>query len=243
MKNEAAWVPTKFEPTPRGWRGSRDPKNLAVSSRITSDAAIRYYEAYLRKYAGGRLLDLGCGKAPLFGIYRELVTEVTGLDWGGSYHEALYADITADLNEPLPLPDEGFDTILSTSVLEHVRRPELAFDEITRVLAPGGTAIIAVPFLYPLHEVPYDYYRFTRYCLDEMCTERGLTVLELEPFGGLGEAVCDMLAKALRRRRILCRVAVACFQFTLRLARRFRRRKEGIETHPLGYILAARKAP
>jgi len=241
VKNEELWVPTKFESTKKGWRGSRNAANLAVSSRITADSAVRYYEAYLRRHCKGHILDLGCGTAPLYGIYRELASEVTCLDWDASYHGTVHADVHADLNEPMPLPDEAFDTILSTSVLEHVSRPDVAFDEIARILAPGGTAIIAVPFLYPIHEDPFDFYRYTKFALEEKCASRGLEIIEMDEFGGLAEVVCDLIAKVFRRRRVFGRILVACLQTFLRTTRIFRRKKRAIERFPLGYVLAARK--
>ncbi len=240
MRNEDSWVPTRFESTASGWRGSRDPAHLAVSSRITADSAVRYYEDYLRRHSKGRLLDLGCGNAPLYGIYRELVTEVTCLDWSASEHSSHHVDVTADLNGPLPLDDGAFDTILSTSVLEHLRRPEVALDEVFRVLAPGGTAIIAAPFLYPIHESPHDYYRYTKFCLVDMCAECGLDLVELQEFGGRAEVVCDLMSKMLGGTPWLCRPFVSTCQLGLRATRRWR--GGSAESFPLGYCLAARKA-
>jgi len=45
----------------------------------------------------------------------------------------------------IPLPDQKFDLILCTEVLEHIQEHEQALDEITRVLAPGGWLLITVP--------------------------------------------------------------------------------------------------
>lgn len=45
----------------------------------------------------------------------------------------------------LPFPDERFDLILATDIIEHVDEDDVALAEIARVLAPGGHALISVP--------------------------------------------------------------------------------------------------
>lgn len=55
------------------------------------------------------------------------------------------ADISADLTD-LPFPDRHFDAVLTSHVLEHIRRDGAAIDELARILRPGGNAIIMVPF-------------------------------------------------------------------------------------------------
>ena len=241
MKNEASWAATKFEPTKRRWRGSRDSRYLAVTSRITSDAAVRYYETYLKEYSSGHLLDLGCGTAPLYGIYRPLVRDITCVDWAGSPHDKSFADLEVDLNGPNSLPDASFDTILTTSVVEHIAAPEVFWDEIARVLRPGGVLILSTPFMYPLHEEPHDYHRYTEHQLRAQCESRCLTVLKLETFGGRAEVICDLLVKAFPRPRFLSRALVWVLQFFLVRTWKYRRNKPSTRRFPLGYVLAARK--
>lgn len=55
------------------------------------------------------------------------------------------ADWRADLTA-LPFADGSFDLILSSHVLEHIPDDRRAIKELSRVLRPGGHAIIAVPF-------------------------------------------------------------------------------------------------
>ena len=89
-------------------------------------------------------------------------------------HGTDYLDATADLNEGIPFPDASFDTVLSSSVFEHLRRPQFAFEETARVLASGGALILHVPFYYWLHEEPHDYYRYTEYALRDLASGAGL---------------------------------------------------------------------
>lgn len=52
--------------------------------------------------------------------------------------------------EALTFPDEHFDLMVSSDILEHVRHPDVAFAESFRVLRPGGMHVFTVPFLFPL---------------------------------------------------------------------------------------------
>lgn len=71
----------------------------------------------------------------------------------------------------LPFADESFDIIYSIAVLEHVKKPWVVANEITRVLKPGGYIVLELPFLNIIH-ADHDYFRFTdkgiRSLFDEM---------------------------------------------------------------------------
>ena len=61
----------------------------------------------------------------------------------------------------LDFPDDHFNAVVCWSVLEHVPEPQLAIAEMRRVLKPGGVIWVQVPFLFPYHADPYDYWRVT----------------------------------------------------------------------------------
>jgi SAM-dependent methyltransferase len=65
----------------------------------------------------------------------------------------------------LPFPDASFDIVLCISVLEHLEDPKLGIQEMKRVLKPKGKIIVSTPFLFPVHDAPGDYWRFTLYGL------------------------------------------------------------------------------
>jgi SAM-dependent methyltransferase len=85
---------------------------------------------------------------------------------------------------PLPFGTATFDTVLCTSVLEHVHDAEAVVSEIARILKPGGRLIITIPFLYPTHEAPYDYWRTTHWGLRSVLTRHGLEVDTVAAQGG-----------------------------------------------------------
>ena len=63
---------------------------------------------------------------------------------------------------------DGYDAIVCANILEHVLDFRDAIDNIARWMHPGSRAIIVVPFLYPLHDEPQDYWRFTEHSLRDM---------------------------------------------------------------------------
>ncbi|HKY38353.1 MAG TPA: class I SAM-dependent methyltransferase [Polyangiaceae bacterium] len=68
--------------------------------------------------------------------------------------------VVCDL-EVLPFSDESVDRLLSIAVLEHVSEPERHIAEFRRVLKPGGSLLVYIPFLQPFHASPHDYRRYT----------------------------------------------------------------------------------
>lgn len=240
MKNSELWKPSKFEVNGESWRGSRNPHELAISSRITSDNAVKKYQELLVRYAHGHLIDFGCGKAPLYGIYRKLTTATTTVDWTESKHGNNHVDVVADLNFTTPLPSNAYDTLLSTSVIEHIRKPDTFFSEVYRTLKPGGIAIIATPFLYPIHEEPHDYFRFTEYSLSSLATESGLLVVEMARYGGLPEVLADLTCK-LSRPTPVTKVITRLFSLILSLKFVKAISLRTAPKFPLGYVLVAQK--
>ena len=50
----------------------------------------------------------------------------------------------------LTYEDDSFDLVLSSDIFEHVRKPFAGFQEVNRVLKPGGFHIFSIPFDYPM---------------------------------------------------------------------------------------------
>jgi SAM-dependent methyltransferase len=61
--------------------------------------------------------------------------------------------------------DVKFDIIVMCEVLEHLHSPHLGIETVYQSLSDGGKLILTTPFIFPLHDRPYDYYRFTKYGL------------------------------------------------------------------------------
>lgn len=76
----------------------------------------------------------------------------------------------------LPFDDNTYDCVLCTQVLEHVPYPQLILAEISRVLKPGGHAILSLPFVWEEHEAPYDFFQFTQFGIKRILKDTNLEV-------------------------------------------------------------------
>lgn len=83
-------------------------------------------------------------------------------------------DMEAD-GEALPLPDEAFGLALCLDTVEHVKHPWRAYNELWRVLRPGGWLLTSTVFMCGIHAHPQDYWR---------CTAEGMAVW-LEDFAAV----------------------------------------------------------
>ena len=154
------------------------------------------------------LLDLGCGTKPFLALYSAFVTRSVGIDVDHSPHDVRVADALYD-GRTIPYPDHHFDIVFCTEVLEHVPEPAELLGEVHRVLKPGGVIIMTTPFLVPLHEEPYDYYRYTRHGIIHLLSKAGFVRAEVRPLGEyfavviafgvqLQLKIWNVIAKALR---------------------------------------------
>lgn len=247
MRVPGRWQESKFVVSSRtgGLRGSRVPTTLGVSSRLITDRIGGFYSRAIREFAHGDLLDLGCGRAPLLGYYSNFVDSATLVDWGNSMHPNPLLDLVADLNGSLPLGDQSFDTVLLSDVLEHIAEPQSLIGEVSRVLRPGGILLLNVPFYYPIHEEPFDFFRFTRFALERMCTIAGLRVIEVSSIGGLPDVLLDLHAKLLQRVPLvgpgLAALVQASGGWLLRFGPGRFATARTAEHFPLGYSLVAAK--
>jgi SAM-dependent methyltransferase len=61
----------------------------------------------------------------------------------------------------LSLEDETAGTVLILDTLEHVENCHRAMEDVHRILKPEGILAISSVMLFPIHEHPFDYWRFT----------------------------------------------------------------------------------
>jgi SAM-dependent methyltransferase len=195
MRNRNTWRPSKYVRKNGRLVASRDSEEVGVASRLIADLTASFYETNLKLHAKGRLLDLGCGKVPLFDAYRHYVTDNVCIDWDNTVYKNDHLDFEADLTKELPFADGEFDTIILSDVLEHIAEPERLCREIARVLSSRGKLLMNVPFYYMLHEEPHDYYRYTEFALRRLMNRSGLHILQLQTMGGAPEVMLDVFSK------------------------------------------------
>ncbi|MEY4575711.1 MAG: hypothetical protein RL701_414 [Pseudomonadota bacterium] len=147
----------------------------------------------------GRVLDIGCGLQPYRQFLNASRTEYVGLDREGPLSQPTVVGSAEDL----PFDDQSFDVVISTQVLEHVQEPRVALHEAVRVLRPGGRLLLTVPGVWPTHEAPHDYWRFTRHGLLHLLETEGIACGELMALGGLWATAGQMVNLALYRNALL----------------------------------------
>lgn len=101
--------------------------------------------------------------------------------------------------EAVPVPDDTYDIVLCTEVLEHVPSPAAVLKELHRILKPSGQLFITVPQGYGIHGEPYNYFYFTRYGLELVLREAGFEVKAIRERGGYFYYLYDRLANAIPR--------------------------------------------
>jgi len=80
-------------------------------------------------------------------------------------------DLVADAHDMHMVSDNSVDLVVSVSVLEHVKYPHKVMKEIFRILKPGGLIYINVPFVFPFHADPDDFYRFSYKGISILCED------------------------------------------------------------------------
>jgi SAM-dependent methyltransferase len=74
------------------------------------------------------------------------------------YDPSELIDYHYDIHD-LKFEDNSFDAVVCISILQHVQDPQAAIKELRRVLKPGGYIWVQLPFYWPYHPCPEDYWR------------------------------------------------------------------------------------
>lgn len=156
------------------------PQWLLGSSRGTAK--------WVARYSNGRVLDIGCADRWIQ-LHLPGSCQYIGLDYpatGGQLYGA-HPDVFADASR-LPFQNESIDTVVMLEVLEHLRQPREALLEIARVVRREGRVLLSMPFLYPIHDAPHDYQRYTPHGLKRELDYAGLSIDSLRPAMGSAES-------------------------------------------------------
>ena len=244
MKNKENWTQSKYIFKDGNLVASANPKEVGIGSRVIVNLVAQYYQQFIPKHVKGKTLDLGCGKVPLYGMYREYISDITCIDWENSLHDNQYLDLACDLTAPLPLENEQFDTIILSDVLEHLPNPENLWREMFRILTPGGKILLNSPFYCWIHELPFDYYRYTEFALKRFAESSGFHIIVLEAIAGIPEILADILAKFFMRYSY-CKWISKTIQYLALKARKTkiigRISKKTSKLFPLGYFIVVEK--
>jgi dolichol-phosphate mannosyltransferase len=144
-----------------------------------------------------RILDIGCGSSRIV----QSLPQAVGLDMQLRKLRWLRAPgrqlVQASLME-LPFPDEAFDCVICSEVIEHIPTEEITLTDMVRVLAPGGILVLGTPDysrwiwralegaykkVFPQGYATEHINLYTRRMLREQIEGMGLTVLDLQYVG------------------------------------------------------------
>lgn len=149
------------------------------------DAVLRLMHTYPKST---RILDIGCGGGDLLRDLRHAgFPRVTGVDIS---EEAVFFCRSQNLTEvyrmdaaKLSFPDDSFDLVIASDILEHMKDDEAVLSEWRRVLVGKGILILFVPafmFLWSRHdEVNHHYRRYTKKVLFEKFKVSGFSIEQI----------------------------------------------------------------
>ena len=191
--------------------------------------------AHALPYARGTLLDYGSGGQPYRALFETKVEKYLAADVQATPGRIL--DVVLEPNKPVPLENASVDTVLSSQTLEHVPDPLFYLQECHRLLRNDGRLILTAPMQWRHHEMPYDYYRFTRFGIESLITRAGFTIENLTPTGGVFALIGQILLNTISERGI---VSPSWFRLINRLAMWLDRRyPDGEDT--INWMCLARK--
>lgn len=128
-----------------------DLEHEAINRRLNFAPRLDWFAA---QGLSGRMLDVGCSVGTFMATALERGWEVEGCDLGGDAcrraaertgrpaHEGTLEDIR--------FPDEHFDAVHASQVIEHVLSPAAFLAECHRILKPGGGLLVATPVIEPI---------------------------------------------------------------------------------------------
>lgn len=139
----------------------------------------------------GVVLDIGCGAKPYEDLFK--CDAYIGLDTknSGHNHHSSKVDVYYD-GHKIPFPDEYFDGIVAFQVLEHVEDIESMFSEIRRVLKKSGKLLITAPLIWPEHEVPYDFCRWTSFGISNLLEKNFFEIMQQDKVGSTHSVIAAL---------------------------------------------------
>jgi SAM-dependent methyltransferase len=152
-----------------------DPETNKIDKFVISNVSERGNETLI--------LDAGAGECRFKDKLRYAQYVAVDATYGDQSWDYSKIDVASSL-DCLPFESDGFDIIICTQVLEHVREPQRVLEELFRTLKQGGVVLISAPQGWGVHQAPHDYFRFTRFALSHLLEQAGFEQITITPSGG-----------------------------------------------------------
>ncbi len=104
------------------------------------------------------ILDCAAGWEP--NIYQPLFPNKKYIKQDIRDYDPPCIDIICDICDMSLIEDNSIGLVLLLESLEHIEQPQMALDEIYRILKPGGMLILTTVMAMGIHPCPKDYWRF-----------------------------------------------------------------------------------
>lgn len=204
-------------------RGEKIERLLVPTTGLNDPYYLEYkylfkdLENAITKYASGDILDIGCGNKPYKCFFEGKMTSYTGCDIVQSSENLV--DVICPATD-IPLESDSKDTIFTTQVIEHVADHRKLLSEAYRILKPGGYLILSGPMAWEHHEVPHDFFRFTRYGFKWLLDTTGFEEVAIIANGGKWALVGQLTLNSIRsslNSRTLTRKVLGGLYFLFRI--------------------------
>ena len=127
----------------------------------------------------GPTIDIGCGIMPYRSLFKQH-DPYEGIEIETRHKDRNKLATHFYDGNTLPLADNSYSSVLCFQVLEHCLNPELMLQECHRVLKKGGTLLLTMPLIWPEHEQPWDFQRFTSYGIARHLEKSGFKIERLD---------------------------------------------------------------
>ena len=123
------------------------------------------------------ILDLGCGEDPKY--HKMMKGRIRCLD----LYKNKKAHVIADADK-LPFKPDSFDKAISVNSFYYFKNPFNVAKDLGKILKKNGKLVVVVPFFYPIHDAPFDNYRFTEYGIRNLFKEN-FDIEGIDTIGGI----------------------------------------------------------
>jgi SAM-dependent methyltransferase len=195
----------------------------------------------------GKVLDLGGHKdSSYFALLKTKANiEIANIDstLPGTHHKSPSgAEHAFDFEQPFPLTTSSYDSVLCINVLEHIYNYRNLLNESYRVVKPGGTLYLSVPFFFNIHGSTDDYFRYTKSALERLLGDSGFSNIKIVE---LGDGPCSVMFQTfggsiptMALKLFFKHISMRIDSFFCKISARYASIKKKV---PLGYFVSAQK--
>ena len=144
---------------------------LIIKSRISELVKPNF------KNKNDSVLDLGCGNNPYY--HKNIAGKLFCFD----IRKTRTSNVVGNASS-LPFKNSSFDSVISINSFYYFENPFESSKEVSRVLKKNGRFFLVTPFIYPMHDVPDDKYRFTEFGIRTLLKDN-FSIKEIKAIGGI----------------------------------------------------------